>query len=221
MPLHAILFDHDGTLVDSEPTHWQIWNAVLAPLGLSIPEADYRDRYAGMPTPANAVDLVERLGIDLPPAVLAERKAEATRAHLAREPFPLMPGAREAIAALQAAGLRLAVVTGAARDATLASLGAHGLLDAFETVVTVDDVALGKPAPDCYLLAARRLGLAPADCVAVEDSEHGLQSAADAGVPCVVKPTGMSRHHDFGRATVRVPDLLAATAWILRRRQGG
>ena len=213
----AILFDHDGTLVDSEPSHLAIWNEVLEPLGVTIPEPLYKDLYAGMPTPANAVDIAERFGLDVAPAELAERKAEATRAFLAARPFPLMPGTREVLDRLQAAGLRLAVVTGAARDATRASLAGHGILDRFETVVTADDVAFSKPAPDCYLLAARQLGVSPSECVAIEDSEHGLQAAADADVPCVVKPTPMSAHHDFARATVRVDDLHAAAAWILAR----
>lgn len=213
----AILFDHDGTLVDSEPSHLALWNEVLEPLGVTLPEALYKDLYAGMPTPANAVDIVERFGLGVPAPVLAERKAEATRAFLAARPFPLMPGAREVLDRLQAAGLRLAVVTGAARDATRASLTAHGILERFETVVTADDVVFSKPAPDCYLMAARQLGVPPSDCVAVEDSEHGLQAAADADVPCVVKPTPMSAHHDFARATVRVDDLHAAAAWILAR----
>ena len=215
--LKAILFDHDGTLVDSEPTHLALWNEVLEPLGVTLPEPLYKDLYAGLPTPANAADIAARFGLDVPAPELAERKAEATRAFLASRPFPLMPGTREVLARLQAAGLRLAVVTGAARDATRASLAAHGILDRFETVVTADDVAFSKPAPDCYRLAARQLGLSPSECVAVEDSAHGLEAAADADVPCVVKPTPMSAHHDFARATVRVDDLHAAADWILAR----
>ena len=82
------------------------------------------------------------------------------------------------------------------------------------TIVSGDQVENGKPAPDGYLLAAERLGMNPAECVAVEDTEAGVTSAADAGVVCIAVPSEMSRTHDFGRADAVVDDLTQAREWI-------
>lgn len=218
MPIQAILFDHDGTLVDSEPTHWRLWQAALRPHGVALTEQQYKERYAGMPTMANAADLAERHAIDLGTAGLAEAKFAITREFLARDAFPLMPGVAEVLPLFRAAGLRLAIVTGAGRVGVEATLRAHELHGVFETIVTSDDVKRSKPAPECYLLAAERLGLPPSACVAIEDTEHGVAAAAAAGVPCLAVPNAMSRHHDFGKATAVFPTLAAAAAWVQDRK---
>lgn len=192
MPLRAILFDHDGTLVDSEPVHFTMWASVLARYGVSLSEQQYKTHCAGVPTRANAVDLVGRFGLDEDPAVLAEAKNALTKDHLLRRSFPLMNGVLEAIAEFRAAGLQLAVVTGASADGVHATLRANDLQRHFTTVVCGDDVSASKPAPDCYLLALERLGLSAEECLAVEDTRHGLEAACGAGIRCLALPTAMS-----------------------------
>ena len=177
MPLRAILLDHDGTLVDSEPIHYLVWADVLRRYGFDLSEEQYRARYAGVPTLANAVDLVQRFGVAESPVALAEAKNAATREHLARRPFALLPGVREAIDAFAGLGLQLAVVTGASAFGVNSTLCAHGLASRFAAVVSGDDVRHSKPAPDCYLLALERLGVRAGECVAIEDTEPGV--AAD------------------------------------------
>ena len=220
MTLRAVLFDHDGTLVDSEPVHHRIWNQVLDPYRVAIPEDLYQRHYAGIPAAANAEDLVRRYGLDVAPAALTEAKNAATRAFLARAAFPLMPGVPEALEELVRLGLRLAVVTGANGHGVRATLAAHGLAHRFCLTVSAEDVARSKPAPDCYLLAARRLGLEPGQCLALEDTQHGLEAAHGAGVPCLALPTPMSRHHDFSHA-LAVLDGLAEAVQHIRRTLGG
>ena len=216
MPIKAIFFDHDGTLVDSEPVHYQLWRDVLAAHGVALSEALYRDCCAGIPTADNAVDLVARFAINASPAALAEAKNLATRRFLAHQAFPLMPGVGEVVPLLHDAGWRLAIVTGAGADGVQTTLRQHSLAAFFETVVSGDDVVNSKPAPDCYLLAARRLGLLPSECVAIEDTEHGVNSAAAAGVACLAVPNEMSRHHDFSQATAVFDELSAVVAWLRR-----
>lgn len=217
LPLKAVLFDHDGTLVDSETTHYRLWAAVLQDYGIAFPEALYQRHHAGVPTVATAVDLVQRYALDVAATVLAEAKHAATRAFLERQAFPLMPGARAAIAAFRHRGLALAVVTGASGYGIAATLRAHALHDAFATVVSADDVRHNKPAPDGYRLAMRRLGIGPDACVAIEDTEHGVAAAHAAGIACIALPTPLSVHHDFGHATAVLRDLDAAAAWIAAR----
>lgn len=211
----AALLDHDGTLVESEGQHLALWNEVLEPYGFALTLAQYQDFYAGVPTDANAVDLVERFGVPEAPEVLARLKNARSQAYLQTAAFPLMPGVRESISRLRAAQLRLGVVTGARGYAIHATLRSHALAVAFETVVSADDVLRSKPAPDCYLLALQRMGVQPGHAVAFEDTEHGVAAAVAAGLACVAIPTEMSAGHDFSAATVTVPSMLDAVRWVL------
>lgn len=214
MRISAVLFDHDGTLVDSEPTHFQIWQKVLAPYGVALSEKQYKDYYAGVPTAANAVDMVSRFAINEVPATLADAKNSATRTFLSRSAFSLMPGVKEVLSLLRSEGFRLAVVTGAGRNGVEATLRAHSLHDFFETVVSGDDVRQSKPAPDCYLLAIERLGLSPSECIAIEDTEHGVNAATSAGITCLAVPTAMSEHHSFAKAAAVLSELSASVSWV-------
>ncbi len=218
MPLRAILYDHDGTLVDSETTHCRLWLDVMQRHGVAFTAQHYQAHYAGVPNAASAVDMVQRFGLSMRPEDLAAEKEAATRDYLLHASFELMPGARASIAFFLQAGLRLAVVTGARRYGVDASLRGHGLGDRFASVVSADDVRHSKPAPDCYLLALQQLGLQPDECVAIEDTAHGVAAARGAGLCCVAVPTAMSAHQDFSAASVLLQGgLAAATTWIAER----
>lgn len=214
MPLRAILFDHDGTLVDSEPEHFRMWKQVLARYGIALTEQQYIAHYAGVPNRTSAIDVVNRFGLDVDPAIISEAKSAVAREHLATGAYPLMSGALDAITEFRRAGLTLGVVTGASAHAVEATLRVHGLQQHFETVVSGDEVRANKPAPDCYLLALERLGLSAADCIAIEDTQHGLQAARGAGIRCLVLPTALSREHDFAGAEVVLDGLSQAVAHI-------
>ncbi|MDR3220784.1 MAG: HAD family phosphatase [Candidatus Accumulibacter sp.] len=213
-PLRAILLDHDGTLVDSEPIHFRLWNTVLKKYRISLSERHYQAHHAGMPARANAEDIVARFGLPVDPAALTAEKNAATLGFLARNAFPLMPGVRDALVQFSALGLKLAVVTAANANGVRATLRAHALEPFFSLAVSSDDIANSKPAPDCYLFALDRLGLNAAECMAIEDTEHGVQAAAQAGIECIAVPTEMSRHHDFSGAALRVNDMAAAVACV-------
>ncbi|RYF80435.1 MAG: HAD family phosphatase [Comamonadaceae bacterium] len=214
--LQAVLFDHDGTLVDSEPVHLLLWQQVLAPLGVTLDLVTYQAHHAGMPTPANAQALVQRFALNLSASQLADAKHEATVQWLAAQPFPLMPSAREVLHRLRAAGLKLAIVTGAEAAGAQRTLQGHGLQGFFDTVVSGDDVVRSKPAPEAYQLAMTRLGLPPEACVAVEDTETGVSAAVDAGLRVLAVPHALSAHQDLSRATERFDDLTQATNWLLK-----
>ncbi|WP_165396811.1 HAD family hydrolase [Sphaerotilus mobilis] len=216
--LKAVLFDMDGTLVDSEGAHWQAWVRVLRRHGAELDEATYRTHHAGMPTLDNAVDVQRRYALSATVDELVQAKVDETRAHIAREGYPLQPATRATLDWCHAHGLRCAVVTGASQEAIHTVLGPHGLLAHFDTLVGMDDVPRNKPFPDCYLLALDRLGLQAGEAVAFEDSQHGLAAAVAAGVPAIAIPTPISAEHDFSRATAICTDLVAATDWLTRHR---
>ncbi len=221
MQLRAILFDHDGTLVNSEPVHYRMWAQVLQRYGLALTEQQYKAHYAGVPTPANAIDLVRRFGIDESPERLAEAKNAATREYLDRQAFPLMSGVEEAISCFHNAGLKLAVVTGASANGVQTTLRVNEFTDYFSAVVSGDDVRASKPAPDCYFLALERLGVTAAECLAIEDTQHGLEAAFRAGINCVALPTEMSRHQDFRSAVAVLGGMPEAVGYVRKVLCGG
>ena len=180
--MKAVLWDLDGVLVDSAPFHFQAWRELLASLGRALSEADFR-RTFGL---RNDAILPHLLG-DLPPAEvehLAARK-EALFRQAARGSIAALPGALALLRLLRERGLRLALVSSTPRaniDLVLRSLG---LDTAFEVIVGEEDVALGKPDPGGYLLAAKRLEVPPGECVVIEDAPVGVEAAKRGGMRCV------------------------------------
>lgn len=184
---------------------------------MHLTEEQYQTSYAGVPTAANAVDMVSRFTLNEDPSVLAEEKIASIQAFLDRDGFPLMPGVRETLVQLHSHGVRLAIVTGAGTSGVRSTLREHGLSEFFETVVSSDDVHRSKPAPDCYLLAVERLGLLPLECIAIEDTEHGVVAATAAEIACVAIPTTLSNRHNFSRATAVLREIGEVPSWIASR----
>jgi HAD superfamily hydrolase (TIGR01509 family) len=181
----AVIFDLDGVLLDSE----SIWNEAKRELveargGRWPPEA--ARTMMGMSSPEWTRYLRDELGVDMALDAISEavvdRLGEIYRRHL-----PLLPGAPEAVRAL-AARWPLGLASSSNRPIIDLVLSIAGLSGAFAVTVSSEEVARGKPAPDVYLEAARRLGVAPDRCVAVEDSSNGLRSAAAAGTTVVALP---------------------------------
>ena len=215
MTIKAVRFDHDGTLVDSELIHYHLWRDLLRAHAVELSLQDYQREYAGVPAGQNAIDLCQRFGLPLTPASLVEGKVRLTVEYLARQPFPLMPGVLETINSLQQQGLRMAVVTGAQREALEASQQHHPVFRHFACMICGNDVEHSKPAPDVYLLALQRLGLQADACVAIEDTETGVRAASAAGLACLAVPTELSLHHDFSLARACFPSMQEACLWLL------
>ncbi|MCP4187388.1 MAG: HAD family phosphatase [Gammaproteobacteria bacterium] len=217
MNIKAVLIDHDGTIVDSEFSHYRLWAKVLDPFDISLTETDYKKYYAGMPTLPNAVDMIQRFDMKATREELIENKLKANQAFLAHNPFPLIPGALESIEKLHNHGLKLAIVTGANQHGLSRTVEAYGLDKFVSTFVSSDDVTHSKPAPDCYLLAMEKLGVKAHESVAIEDTEHGMKAAVGAGVKCLAIPTEISEHHNFDTASAVFRDIVTASDWIIDR----
>jgi HAD superfamily hydrolase (TIGR01509 family) len=207
-----VVFDLDGVLVDSEPTHERANAEYLASLGANfdpwLSEAMMGRRVRDF------TDAVAPL-VGLPPEeTFAGRERVFWRLLEAGELRP-MPGARRSLERLAGAGLPLAVASSGTRAYVEHALDRLGLLHAFAAVVSGEEVHNGKPDPEIYLQAAKRLGAEPADCVAVEDAPHGIAAARAAGMRVVAVPHALTVALDLGAADVVVGDLDAATDWIL------
>ncbi|MBI4518712.1 MAG: HAD family phosphatase [Deltaproteobacteria bacterium] len=203
----AVVFDLDGVLVDSEPIHFRATNRVLARFGQSIGEAEYRS-FIGIGERASWTAWCAQRGITVP---VAELLAAHTRARLEEIAAGVEPIA-EAVALahqLHAAGLPLALASSSTRAVIDALLAALGLGEVLAVRVSGEDpeVRASKPAPDVYLLAAARLRLAPAACVAIEDSGPGVSAAHNAGMFCVAVPNRWTADQDFRDADVVLESL--------------
>lgn len=185
--LKAVLFDMDGTLVDTEQLWWAAVDEVAAQLGYTLTEADQPD-VLGRPVEHTATLLGRAVG-----APVGAVAAELHRKFAARVRADVVPrpGAVELLVALRCAGVPTALVTASPRHVAdtvvkaLESLGAGR----FTTTVTADDTLRTKPAPDPYLAACQALGVAPAACVAVEDTPTGVASAEAAGCHVLAVPS--------------------------------
>jgi HAD superfamily hydrolase (TIGR01509 family) len=209
----------DGTLIDTEPYWMAEEGEMIAAAGGTWSRAD-AEELVGNELLRSAEIILARTPVTGTPEQVVERLLAGVVTRT-RTGLPWRPGARELLEECVAAGVPCALVT--MSWAPLADVLLEGLPEGtFSAVVTGDQVAHGKPSPDPYLVAAERLGVAPVDCVALEDSGTGVRSATAAGVPTVAIPHVVPVPDTDGM--VRVPTLvgvglqeLAALAADLRR----
>lgn len=173
--LQALIFDLDGTLIDSGPLHFEVLRELLGERGVKLEWNWYRG-HLGM----TFAGMMERLDRNLPYRGILE---ESHRRFLTSVNQLTVHHDVVSLARALHGRLPMAVASNGHREVVEASLKATGLRHYFDTVVTVDDVAHGKPAPDMFLEAARRMGARPELCQVMEDSDEGLEAARRAGIP--------------------------------------
>lgn len=178
----AYLFDCDGTIADSMPIHFIAWTQALNEYGCTSFTEDLFYAWGGRPVGSIVSELNRRDGLAIPLDEFAHRK-ESLYYELIHQLQPV-PEVLEQIH-LQHGKLPFAVVSGSTRQSVVRSLETLGLLDLFDTLVCAGDYAHPKPAPDPFLLAAQRLGVAPSACLVFEDSDIGIQAATEAGMASV------------------------------------
>jgi HAD superfamily hydrolase (TIGR01509 family) len=199
----AVIFDCDGTLVDSEPLARTAWERALRPYGYELTDAD-AEASVGLPYPRVHAYFAERAPLPAAEPFWGEFSAEL----FALIDSDLVPfdDAVTAARELRSRGIPVAVASSSPRDRLNRTLGRAGLLDAFDVVVAGDEVTNGKPAPDMFLLAAERLGVLPRDCIVIEDSPPGVQAGVAAGMHTI----GVSRTGAPLDGADRVVDYLTA-----------
>jgi HAD superfamily hydrolase (TIGR01509 family) len=185
----AYLFDCDGTIVDSMPLHYIAWKTALDEWNCPFPE-DLFYAWGGKPTDEIISTLNNMHQLTLPVEALSAYK-ESLYFDLLPQ-LKVIPEVLEHIDA-QRGGIPFAVVSGGRRNSVVRSLAIVHLLDRFQTIVGAEDYINSKPAPDAFLLAAERLGIASQDCLVFEDTDLGIQAATAAGMASVRVPSPMER----------------------------
>jgi len=177
----ALIFDCDGTLADTMPAHFAAWNAALRSFGAEITEKRFYE-LGGVPSAA-IIEILNRENgytLDVPRTVEEKERRYTEGLHVVEEIKAVTD-----IARAHYGKVPMAVASGGLRGIVHQTLDNLGITSLFDTVVTADDVTHGKPAPDMFLLAANRLGVAPADCIVYEDGEPGIIAAGAAGMRVV------------------------------------
>ena len=226
--LRAVVFDMDGLMVDTEPIHFAAFREYMRRHEVELPES-VMPEFIGFSEQDNLRDLKTKYGLDEPlQAMIADRRA--IYLELIRTlPIEVLPGFWEFTAAARARGMKQAVVSSAAAVQVEVVLGrlferrgqarrsdppSQSPCAYFDAIVTGDDVTRNKPAPDIYLEGARRLGVPPALCLALEDSPPGAQSAAAAGMLVVAVPNRYTEGLAFPGAQGIAPSLQAAMGYL-------
>ncbi len=191
--IKAVIFDMDGLIIDSERVARQAWFQATREWGYDLQEKDYA-RIVGIKVEDSERVLKEVFGEDFPFKDIRGRRVDLSAEYFRKNGIPVKSGARELIAALVGAGIPRAVATSTRAEVALEKLRKIELLPQFDAVVCGDQVQNGKPAPDIFLAAAKKLNMPPANCAVLEDSMPGIRGAHAAGmypimVPDQVMPT--------------------------------
>ena len=200
--MFAVVFDFDGTILDSETAEYQSHRQLFADHGLDLSEDEWATGVGLLKPDTHWFD---RLCARCAEPPTFARFRETTRIYFReRVPAEPMPGIGALLGALVAAGVPRAVASAAPADWVVSGLDALHLVPTFDAIVTGDQVQNLKPAPDVYLEVARRLDIAPDRCVAIEDSGPGIAAARAAGMKTIAIPHPHSRAHDFSGADLSV-----------------
>lgn len=185
--IRAVVFDMDGTLLDTELVFKEIVYQVADDLGFTMTDDLHLSMVGTSHEVTNAI-LIEAYGVSFPQALFDEQCRVQMGRRLTMAPVPVKAGALEILTELRDRRIPTAVATSSRRAHAEEHLTHAGLIGFFETLVTRNDVVNPKPHPEPYLLAASRLNIAPANCLALEDSHAGVRAAHAAGMHTVMVP---------------------------------
>jgi HAD superfamily hydrolase (TIGR01509 family) len=197
--IQGIIFDLDGTLVDTEGYQWKGWVVCLKKLGIDLTIDDYLE-YAGKAAILIEEEIVKRYRLDIEKGFLVNEKAKLLKKWFSEEELSFTPFAEEAVRYCLDSGYKIGLCSGGPREEVMLKIKRKGLDAYFDIIVTGSDVSRNKPFPDIYLKALKEMGFKASNCVAIEDSQYGLQAAKDAELKCFVVPHALSVRQDFSRA---------------------
>ncbi|HEY8616959.1 HAD family phosphatase [Phenylobacterium sp.] len=201
-PVKAVVFDMDGLLVDTEAVYCEALTLTAAEMGFELP-TEVLHRMIGHAWAGSAVVLREHFGQDFDTDALREQSTRKFY-EIAEAEVALKAGVTEILDELDRLGLPRAIATSSRRHDVEHHMSAHGLLDRFHAVLANGDYPKPKPDPSPYLTAAAALGVAPEDCLALEDSHNGVRAAAGAGMMTIMVPDLLHPTEEMHALCVRI-----------------
>jgi HAD superfamily hydrolase (TIGR01509 family) len=215
MAVHAfsygVIFDLDGVLIDSEGLYYRAYSEVLKPYGVTVSREEYEDHWIAQ---GNGPEyIVAKHSLPIAPDEMRQLRSPIYLRLLETE-VTLMPYVKEALTRLYP-HCALTVATNSNREHLDAILRKFGLDGFFPLTVARQDYQQAKPHPDAFLTAAQQLGLAPTQCVVIEDTYKGILAATSAGMACIAVPNDYTRRNDFSRASLILPNLNELTMEVI------
>lgn len=203
--METVIFDMDGVIIDSEKIYRKIENHMFLELDIDMTEEEHRDM-VGIVLKEAWRTLKDKYALEKTVEELVGWERKLYFEHIAEHGLPAVPGVRELIEDIRQNGVRLALASSSYREEINAALDATGLKEYFTVIVSGSDVKEGKPAPDIFLLAAKKTGSAPDRCIVIEDSGNGIQAAKAAGMVCVAYKNPDTGDQDHSNADVVISD---------------
>jgi HAD superfamily hydrolase (TIGR01509 family) len=214
--IRAVVLDMDGLMLDTEPTSQEGWNRTFHERGIRFRDDQFQE-LVGLNVADVRRKMVEWYGTDFHFEEIYTRKRFHVDEIIAADGIALKPGVDAFLTAADSLGLAKAVATSTGRERALYKLGRVGLAGRFSVFACGDEIERGKPAPDIFLLAAHRLGIPPAECVALEDSDPGVASAVAAGMRVILIPDVKPPSEEAARLAWHIlPDLRAAADLLVK-----
>ncbi|EHB63877.1 MULTISPECIES: HAD family hydrolase [Paenibacillus] len=209
--IQAFIFDMDGVIIDSEPLHFEVDIQVMKDFGAAITQ-EQLEKYVGMTNPEMWKLIREEYQLQRTVSEIIDYQlSNKIKILTAREMEPI-DGIRELLADLKASGIPVGIASSSPPVFIQAVLDKFGLLDAFNCIVSGEEVDRGKPAPDVYLKAAELLGSEPASCMVLEDARHGIAAAKAAGMQCIGFVNPNSGNQDLSAADYVVRSIAEVSA---------
>ena len=212
------MFDLDGLMFNTEELYEHVGAEILRRRGRTF-EPELMDAMMGRPADVALRLMIDHHALDCTVDELAIESDECF-ATLLDARLEVMPGLLELLAALETTGVPKAIATSSGRQFADDVLGRFALAPRFEFVLTCEDITEGKPHPEIYLLAARRLALEPRELLVLEDSQNGCRAAVASGAAAVAVPAGHSRRHDFSGVALVADHLADPRLWALLGLEG-
>lgn len=200
MKFKALLFDLDGTLIDSEFFHYECWNEILEKYKVSLTYQDWLATYAGVPLPANAKNLLEKYNINAPLEDVIVRRENLTLERLKTKDVNLMPHVTEFLDFVDNKGVTMALVTSSPRKDVEAVFERNGLGKYFSLIITRTEVTKSKPDPESYNICCEKLNISKEQCLVFEDTINGVKSAVAAGITCFAIQNNVNDHEKLSIA---------------------
>jgi len=204
--MKAVIFDMDGVIIDSEPIHFEVDMQTMEKLGVHISK-DELNKYVGTTNEYMLTELINKYKIEKSIDEITEYKINLTINKIKEAPIDAIDGIRELLVELKNSNIKTAIGSSSTRDLIDAVIEKFKLKAYFDYIVSGDEVKEGKPKPDIYLEASKRLNVNPSECIVIEDSKNGVLAAKSAGMKCVGFKNENSGDQDLSRADIIVDSI--------------